>query len=144
MAKSVDDRFAEGFAVDLWNIHTGQAIEFHSDPDVLENVFFGLLDKAQNIAVEIMLVDNGRCGGSGENSAAECKCGRLCKENAGGVEVVAIDMKAEALESGWGVGPWETCLADIGADLGGVGLEGGVWDRLRIPTAVAAIFAKDD
>jgi hypothetical protein len=60
VAKSVDDGFAEGFAVDLWNIHAGQAIEFHSDPDVLENVFFGFLDKGEDIAVEIVLVDNGR------------------------------------------------------------------------------------
>ena len=144
VAKSVDDGFAEGFAVDLGDIDSGQAIEFHSDSDVLENVFFGFLDKGEDIAVEIVLVDNGRCGGSGENSAAECKCGRLCKENARGVQVVAIDMKAEALESGWGVGPRETCLADIGADLGGIGLEGGVWDRFRIPTAVAAVLAKDN
>jgi len=144
VAKSVDDGFTEGFAVDLGDIDSGQAIESHTDPDVLENVFFGFLDKGQDIAVEIMLVDNGRCGGRGKNSAAESECGRLCKENAGGVQVVAIDMKPEALESSWGVGPRETCLADIGTDLCGIGLEVGLWDRLRIPTAVAAIFAKDN
>ena len=60
VAKSVDDGFAEGFAVDLGDIDSGQAIESHANPDVLENVFFGFFDKGQDIAVEIMLVDNGR------------------------------------------------------------------------------------
>jgi hypothetical protein len=45
----------ECFAVDLGDINSDQAIEFHSDPDVLENVVFGFLDKGQDLAVEIML-----------------------------------------------------------------------------------------
>jgi hypothetical protein len=45
----------ECFAVDLGDINSDQAIEFHSDPDVLENVVFGFLDNGQDVAVEIML-----------------------------------------------------------------------------------------
>ena len=30
VAKSVDDRFAEGFAVDLWDIHSGNRSGFES------------------------------------------------------------------------------------------------------------------
>ena len=66
------------------------------------------------------------------------------QKNVGGVQAVAIDMKPEAMEGAWGVGARESCLADIGADFYCIGLEGIVWDRFRVPVAMAAILAKDE
>jgi hypothetical protein len=82
VAKGVDDGFAEGFGVDLGDIDAGEALEFHADADVFEDVFFGFFDEGKDVAVEIVLVDEGGRGGGGENGTTEREGGRLGKEKA--------------------------------------------------------------
>ena len=144
VAKGVDNGFAAGFAVDLGGIDAGEALEFHADPDVLEDVFFSFLDEGEDVAGEVVLVDDGGRGGGGENGATEREGGRFGEEDAGGIQEVPAGVQSEAFQCGEGIGPWESRLADIGADFGGIGLEGGVQNGFGVPAVVAAIFPQNE
>ena len=60
MAEGVDNGLAECLAVDFRHVHADKAVEPHADADVLEDVFLGFFDEREDVAMEIVLVDDRR------------------------------------------------------------------------------------
>ena len=144
MAEGIDDGFAESLAVDLGHIHADQSIEPHADADVLENVFFRFFDQGEDVAGEVVLVDDGRGGGSGEDGAAKGENRKLGEEYTGGIEILVIHAETKVFECLLCVRPCESRLADECAEFRDIGFESVFLDQLRVPSAQAAVFLQDD
>ena len=124
VAEGVDDGFAQGLAVDLRHIHADETVESHADADVFEDVFFRFFDQGEDVAVEIVLVNDGRGGGCGKNGAAEREGGGLAKKT----RAALSDARPHGGRGFRGrFARWSTGdrLCGRGADLCRIGLEAG-------------------
>ena len=94
VAEGVDDCFAECLAVDFRHVHTDKSFEPHAYTDVLQDIFFGFFDEREDVALEIVLVDDRSGRRGGEDGATELEKWWFGKEHAGGVEIMPCRMKA--------------------------------------------------
>ena len=144
MTEGIDDGFAEGLAVNFWHIDADESIEPHADADVLEDVFFCFLDECEDVTGEIVLIDDGRGGGRGEEGTAKGQGRSFAKEYPRSIQFAAIDAQAEAFEGGLRIGPGQIGFADVLADFFRIEFEARMLDGLGVPGALAAVFLEND
>ncbi len=58
MTEGVDDGFTHGGYRYFRHIHAVEAVEFHADVNVFENVFLRFFDKFQDVAGKVVAVNN--------------------------------------------------------------------------------------